>query len=90
MDDKVDESSIWYIHFLLILAFGKSLIQRRNNGRRPAGSEFFVRALQLLPELNALGKEPIVGAEILCCISWYYHALDFRHAAHNFVRSLQG
>ncbi|KZL76341.1 Zn(II)2Cys6 transcription factor [Colletotrichum tofieldiae] len=83
--DRAEEDSLWYIHFLVVLAFGKSLIQRKNQGKRPAGAEFFVRALQLLPDVTALCKEPILSAEILCSMAWYYQALDFRHAAHNFI-----
>ncbi|KAK1485114.1 fungal specific transcription factor domain-containing protein [Colletotrichum tamarilloi] len=84
--DRAEENSLWYIHFLVILAFGKSLIQRKTHGNnRPAGADFFVRALQLLPDVTALCKEPIMSTEILCSMAWYYQALDFRHAAHNFI-----
>ncbi|OHE97279.1 fungal specific transcription factor domain-containing protein [Colletotrichum orchidophilum] len=84
--DRAEENSLWYIHFLVILAFGKSLIQRKTRGnKRPAGADFFVRALQLLPDVTALCKEPIMSTEILCSMAWYYQALDFRHAAHNFI-----
>ncbi|KAK1515060.1 uncharacterized protein CCOS01_13253 [Colletotrichum costaricense] len=84
--DRAEENSLWYIHFLVILAFGKSLIQRKTKGNnRPAGADFFVRALQLLPDVTALCKEPIMSTEILCSMAWYYQALDFRHAAHNFI-----
>ncbi|KAF5520509.1 Proline utilization trans-activator [Colletotrichum aenigma] len=83
--DRAEDISLWYIHFLVILAFGKSLIQRKSEGKRPSGADFFVRALQLLPDVTALCKEPILSSEILCSIAWYYQALDFRHAAHNFI-----
>ncbi|CCF36913.1 hypothetical protein CH063_01594 [Colletotrichum higginsianum] len=83
--DRAEEDSLWYIHFLVVLAFGKSLIQKKSQGKRPAGAEFFVRALQLLPDVTALCKQPILSTEILCSMAWYYQALDFRHAAHNFV-----
>lgn len=89
--DRAEENSLWYIHFLVILAFGKSLIQRKTQGNnRPAGADFFVRALQLLPDVTALCKEPIMSTEILCSMAWYYQALDFRHAAHNFVSPVSG
>uniref|UniRef100_L2FIM9 Zn 2cys6 transcription factor n=1 Tax=Colletotrichum fructicola (strain Nara gc5) TaxID=1213859 RepID=L2FIM9_COLFN len=83
--DRAEDTSLWYIHFLVVLAFGKSLIQRKSEGKRPSGADFFVRALQLLPDVTALCKEPILSSEILCSIAWYYQALDFRHAAHNFI-----
>ncbi|WDK16993.1 Zn(II)2Cys6 transcription factor [Colletotrichum graminicola] len=83
--DRAEEDTLWFIHFLVVLSFGKSLIQRKNQGKRPSGAEFFVRALQLIPDVTALCKQPIMSTEILCCIAWYYQALDFRHAAHNFI-----
>ncbi|KAK2060951.1 fungal-specific transcription factor domain-containing protein [Colletotrichum caudatum] len=70
--ERAEEDSLWLIHFLVIL-------------ERPARAEFFVRALQLLPDVTAFCKQPIMSTEILCCIAWYYQALDFRHAAHNFI-----
>ncbi|TKW49897.1 Proline utilization trans-activator, partial [Colletotrichum tanaceti] len=83
--DRAEEDGLWYIHFLVVLAFGKSLIQKKSHGKRPAGAEFFVRALQLLPDVTALCKQPILSTEVLCSMAWYYQALDFRHAAHNFI-----
>ncbi|KAK2004418.1 fungal-specific transcription factor domain-containing protein [Colletotrichum falcatum] len=83
--DKAEGDSLWYIHFLVVLAFGKSLVQRKNQGKRPAGAELFVRALQLLPDATALCKQPIASTELLCCMAWYHQALDFRHAAHNLM-----
>ncbi|KAK2040798.1 fungal-specific transcription factor domain-containing protein [Colletotrichum somersetense] len=50
--DRVEEDGLWLIHFLVILSFGRSLIQRKSQGKRPAGAEFFVRALQLLPDIG--------------------------------------
>ncbi|KAF6809657.1 C6 transcription factor [Colletotrichum musicola] len=83
--DRAEDTSLWYIHFLVILAFGKSLIQKKSQDKRPSGADFFVRALQLLPDITALCKEPILATEILTSIAWYYQALDYRHAAHNFI-----
>ncbi|OLN95765.1 Proline utilization trans-activator 2, partial [Colletotrichum chlorophyti] len=84
-NDRIEENSLWYIHFLVILAFGKSLTQKKVQGKRPSGAEFFVRALQLLPDVTVLCKEPILSTEILSSMAWYYQALDFRHASHNFI-----
>ncbi|KAJ5699073.1 transcriptional regulator family: Fungal Specific TF [Penicillium macrosclerotiorum] len=77
--------SFWYIHFLLILAFGKGFVQKKLQGNRPAGAEFFVKALQLLPDVSILHNEPIEATEILCCASLYLQVLDCRSAAHNYI-----
>lgn len=82
------KNSLWYIHFLVILAFGKAFVLRKNERRRPSGAEFFVLALQLLPDIRILSRDPIMSTEILCCIALYLQSLDFRSTAHNYVRSL--
>ncbi|CAI9632194.1 unnamed protein product [Alternaria burnsii] len=76
------KESMWYIHFLIILAFGKTFIQAKGNAPRPPGADFFVQALQLLPDTNRLCREPVTAVEILCCIALYLQALDSRNAAH--------
>lgn len=81
-DDGVWKESLWYIHFLLIIAFGKAFVQHKFQSSRPPGADFFIQALQLLPDTNRLCREPIMAIEILCCISLYMQALDFRNAAH--------
>lgn len=78
--------SLWYIHFLLIIAFGKGFVKHKQQGTKPAGGELFVNALQLLPDVSVLHQEPIESTEILCCVALYLQALDFRSSAHNYVR----
>ena len=80
-------ASLWYIHFLLIMGFGKGFTQQKSQGKRRPGAEFFNRAIQLLPDPSGLWHEPVEHAEILCCISLYYHTVDCRSTAHNYVRS---
>ncbi|KAJ5092575.1 hypothetical protein NUU61_007445 [Penicillium alfredii] len=77
--------SLWYIHFLLILAFGKAFVQQKFPDNRPPGSEYFVKALQLLPDASVFHREPIVSTEILCCIALYLQSLDHRSSAHNYI-----
>lgn len=79
-------NSLWYIHFLLILAFGKGFVQPKTQGKKPPGVGYFVRALQLLPDPSALYRDPMLGTEILCCIALYYQCVDYRTSAHNYVR----
>ncbi|CAO2651315.1 Nn.00g096120.m01.CDS01 [Neocucurbitaria sp. VM-36] len=76
------KESLWYIHFLLIIAFGKTFVQHKHHAPRPPGADFFIRALQLLPDTNRLCSEPVTAVEILCCIALYLQALDSRNAAH--------
>jgi proline utilization trans-activator len=81
-DDGPWKESLWYIHFLLIIAFGKTFVQHKQNAPKPPGADFFVLAVQLLPDTSRLCKEPVIAAEILCCIALHLQALDSRNAAH--------
>ncbi|KAF2446560.1 Zn(II)2Cys6 transcription factor [Karstenula rhodostoma CBS 690.94] len=76
------QDSLWYVQFLLIIAFGRTLVQRKHRESKPPGADFFVHALQLLPDTNRLCQEPLVATEILCGIALYLQALDSRNAAH--------
>ena len=80
------KDSLWYIHFLLILAFGKTFIQGKSQTPRPPGADFFTHAVQILPDISRLCREPLMAVEILCCIALFLQALDSRNAAHVTVR----
>ncbi|KNG82690.1 Zn(II)2Cys6 transcription factor [Aspergillus nomiae NRRL 13137] len=84
-EHQMAHSGLWYIHYLLILAFGKAFVVQRNQGSRPSGCEFFTKALQLLPDTTNLCRDPIVATEILCCIALYLQSLDCRNSAHNYI-----
>ena len=76
---------LWYVHYLLILAFGKAFVVQRSYDNRPSGCEFFIKAMQLLPDISCLTREPMVATEILCCVALYFQALDYRSTAYSFV-----
>ncbi|KAL1625438.1 hypothetical protein SLS54_003530 [Diplodia seriata] len=82
---KIAEADLWYIHFLIILAFGKAFTTQRSQGKKPPGTDFFVKAVQLLPNTIVLEKRPLMSTELLCCISLYLQCLDYRDAAHIYV-----
>ena len=79
---------LWYVHYLLILAFGKAFIVRLEKSRRPPGVEFFVQAMKLLPDITFLYSDPTPSIEVLCCAALYLQCLDSRSAAYNTVRHL--
>lgn len=78
-------TGLWYVHFLLILAFGKGFVKHKVQGNRPPGADYFVKALEMLPDVIVLHEEPIESAEVMCCIALYLQALDCRSSAHNYV-----
>lgn len=80
-----EKAGLWYIHFLLILAFGKIFVMKKPVGKRPCGAEFFLKAMQILPPAHILCHDPVVATEMLCCIALYLQSVDHRNAAHLFV-----
>ena len=76
---------LWYVHFLLILAFGKVFVAHRNDARRPPGADLFVQAMKLKPDITFLHTQPVQSIEILCCEALYLQCLDFRSAAYSVI-----
>ncbi|KAI5926861.1 hypothetical protein F4810DRAFT_492398 [Camillea tinctor] len=83
--DPAGVTGLWYIHFLLVLAFGQAITLSKAVERRPAGADYFVYALQHLPDITALGHDPMMSAEVLCCIALYLQSVDHRNSAHVFI-----
>ncbi|KAL6241345.1 hypothetical protein RBB50_011818 [Rhinocladiella similis] len=76
---------LWYVHFLILLAFGKVFVSRQNDGRRPRGAEYFVHAMKLMPDITFLYTQPVQAVEVLCCQALYLQCLDFRSAAYSVI-----
>ena len=84
--DASRTQGLWYIHFLIVLAFGKAFVAHRNSTRRPPGADLFAQAIKLMPDIVYLLADPLEAVEILCCKALYLQCLDFRSAAYNVVR----
>lgn len=80
-DLRETRKSLWYIQFF-ILAFGKSFTPHKSQERKPPGTNYFVKALQMMPDHYFLYSSPMISTEILCCIALFYH---FRSPAHNYA-----
>ena len=82
---KEPVGALWYAHYLMILALGKALVVIFTSGTKPAGSDLFVEAMRMLPDVGLTHVEPIQSMEILCCAALYLQCLDKRKAAYNQV-----
>ncbi|OAG42695.1 hypothetical protein AYO21_02978 [Fonsecaea monophora] len=80
-----DRSSLWYVHYLLILSFGKAYAVQTTTASKAAGTEFFVEAMQLLPDFMFIGADPIELTQVLCCAALFFHCLEFRCAAYKTI-----
>lgn len=79
-EGRIEKAGLWYIQFLLILALGKALLYK-SSGKQPGGVEFFARAMQLLPDVTFLCRDPILSTEILCAVALYLQSVDYRNSA---------
>lgn len=82
--EPLPERRLWYIHYLLIMAFGKALLSGCV-GEQPVGSEFSARAIELLPDSFGLYQDPILSIEILSCLALYLQSIDHRNSAYLYV-----
>lgn len=78
---------LWLVHFMVILAFGKGFTVKKH-GKDAPGIDYFMQALQLLPNMIMLWRQPVHSVEVLTCIALYLQCLDYRIVAHNFVRPI--
>jgi hypothetical protein len=87
------EKPLWFIHYLVIMSFGKALLTKIQTGEShdaaSVGSNLLIRALRLLPDITYLCSEPIEATEILCAISLFLQCIDHRCAAHSYVSRLR-
>lgn len=83
---KATESRLWFIQFLLVLAFGKAFLSNSRNAVDPPGAGFFVRAMSLMPEITSLWKDSLVAIEVLALVGLYLYSIDHRESAHVYVR----
>ncbi|KAJ9653867.1 hypothetical protein H2201_009087, partial [Coniosporium apollinis] len=80
--DETQKRKLWYIHYLLIMAFGKAFISRSVERGKPPGVELFVQAMKLIPDVSQLWTDPFTAAEIFCCAALYLQCADFRYGAY--------
>lgn len=85
---KVQESRIWYVQYLVIMAFGEALLAPVRTASNTSGwMKYFTRAMSLLPDSTVLWTEPVLSIETLALIALYFHSVDMRDTAYCYVRS---
>lgn len=83
--EKVRTHRLWFAQYLLIVAFGTGLLNISTSPGILAGSDYFCRAMSVLPELPALHEEPVMAIEALSLIALYFYCLDMRQTAYSYV-----
>ncbi|KAJ4327715.1 hypothetical protein N0V84_001822 [Fusarium piperis] len=68
-DENEPMSPLWYVHYLILLAFGKAFVVQISKSASPPGSELFVQAMKMMPDLVLLDCCPIEKIQIGQAIS---------------------
>jgi proline utilization trans-activator len=87
--DPTDQTRLWHVQFLLVMALGQALLAPVTSGKSPASNNLVARALELLPDAHGLYRDPIISIELLCCLSLYLQSIDHRNSAYLYVQSSQ-
>ncbi|RSL54606.1 hypothetical protein CEP54_009772 [Fusarium duplospermum] len=84
-DDNELMSPLWYVHYLILLAFGKAFVVQISKSASPPGSELFVQAMKMMPDLVLLDCCPIEKIQVLCSVALYLQCIFCRPAAHHVI-----
>lgn len=79
-------SPLWFCHYLLILAFGKSFVVQSAGSQSPPGADHFVQAMQCMPDFTFFDGDPIEKTQVLCCAALYLQCVHSRGPAYRTVR----
>ncbi|GES58218.1 C6 transcription factor [Aspergillus terreus] len=83
---KVQSNRLWYVQFLMILAFGEAFLAPvRKAANTSSWTKYFSRAMSLLPDVTGLWQEPILSIEVLALIGLYFHSVDMRDTAYVYI-----
>lgn len=83
--EKIHTSGLWFVHFLVIIALGKGLVETNTKGNLPPGGDLFKRAFLVLLDYCFLWRDPSASTELLCSMVVYFQCIDWRTFAHNMV-----
>ncbi|KAL1874768.1 hypothetical protein VTK73DRAFT_187 [Phialemonium thermophilum] len=75
------ESRLWFVKFLLILAFGTAFLAPPKDSPDPPGSKWFTRAMTLIPDTSSLWRDSLLAIEVLALAGMYLHSIDERESA---------
>lgn len=81
------QSRLWYVQYFIVIAFGKALLVRGPSVASPPGKDYFIRAMELFPDVNGLYCNPILAIEICCGLALYLQCVDHRNSAYAYVRA---
>lgn len=78
-------SDLWRVQMIMIFAFGEAMLSRESSAAGPAGIQYFLSALDALPNAYSLHFEPILAIEVLCLISLFAQGADMKSTSYTYV-----
>ena len=87
--NKPMENYLWFVQFLLVLAFGNALLLRTRRSKEPPGSKWLLRAMSLLPSHTTLWDDSVLAIEVLALVGLFLYSVDHRESAHEYVRTIE-
>ncbi|KAH7322605.1 fungal-specific transcription factor domain-containing protein [Stachybotrys elegans] len=82
---SIQMESMWFNHYLLVMAMGMLIGSPSDDPDRPPGSAFFAEALRRLPPTYELGSYGIVSVEVLSLAAVYLQWCDRKNEAYLYV-----
>jgi proline utilization trans-activator len=86
--EKVTKSRLWFVQFLLVQAFGKAFLSQSKSSKDPPGSQFFLRAMSIMPHHATIWRDSLLAIEVFALIGLYWYAIDHRESAHVYVSTI--
>ncbi|KAL2860050.1 hypothetical protein BJX68DRAFT_275503 [Aspergillus pseudodeflectus] len=82
---QATECRLWFVQFLLVLAFGNAFLMPSKNMNDPPGAKFFIRAMSLMPDHTALSRGGFLAIEVLSLTGLYLYSIDHRASANVYI-----
>ncbi|KAL3490254.1 hypothetical protein BJX62DRAFT_252068 [Aspergillus germanicus] len=82
---QANECRLWFVQFLLVLAFGNAFLLPSKNENEPPGAKFFLRAMSLMPDHTALSRGGFLAIEVLSLTGLYLYSIDHRASANVYI-----
>ncbi|KAH8879811.1 fungal-specific transcription factor domain-containing protein [Thozetella sp. PMI_491] len=82
---KAKSCRLWYAQYLLFLAFGKAFTVNGSCTDGPAGHQYALRAMSLLPDLSALNVDRMLSIQALTLAAVYLQSIDMRISAYQHI-----
>ncbi|KAH6989043.1 fungal-specific transcription factor domain-containing protein [Ilyonectria sp. MPI-CAGE-AT-0026] len=76
---------MWFVQFFLVMALGMALLARGVSTTSPPGRDYFIRAVDLFPDINGLYQDTITSVEVCCGLALYLQSVDHRNSAYVYL-----